>query len=499
VTSDAELFGELTAGAPAAPALVTEDGQAVTYGALPRRTDAWCRLLDGPGKALVVCFAGRDLATVLCYLAVLRLGHAVAMLDARISPAARDRFLTAYQPELLAWCPEDGSAPDPPAGYRHLGDVDSASVWGRSPGDRADRAEGRLHPDFALLLSTSGSTGNPKAVRLSYRNIASNSASIAASLRTTDADRVATALPLHFCYGLSVVSSHLLVGGGVAVLPQPATGRAFWRRFAEARCTGFPGVAPTYGMLSPRMSDLDQVPTLRVMTSSGSRLRTDLVLRFADYLRSRGGRLHVMYGQTEVTSRISCLDPEELPARAGSVGRAIAGGRVEIRSDGEPVPDGRRGEIVYSGPNVMLGYAESRGDLGLGDVTGGTLDTGDLGYLDDGFLYLTGRRKRIAKVYGLRISLDEIERLFEDAGTTAAVDGGDRGVLVFTDGLVEPLERARQPVATELGIPASLLTIRQVQRLPRTPNGKLDYPALTEPAPAPAPAASARVLARRRD
>jgi acyl-CoA synthetase (AMP-forming)/AMP-acid ligase II len=172
---------------------------------------------------------------------------------------------------------------------------------------------------------------------------------------------------------------------------------------------------------------------------------------------------------------------------------------VEIRSDGEPVPDGRRGEIVYSGPNVMLGYAESRDDLGLGDVTGGTLDTGDLGYLDGGFLYLTGRRKRIAKVYGLRISLDEIERLFEDAGITAAVDGGDRGVLLFTDGPVEPLERARQPVATELGIPASLLTIRQVQRLPRTPNGKLDYPALTEPAPAPARAPSARVLARRRD
>lgn len=476
MTDGPQLFAALTGGDPAAAALFTDDGGSITYAALPARTDPWCRLLEHRGKALVVCFAGRNLATALCYLAVLRLGHAVAMLDAGLAPAARQRFLAAYRPELLAWCPDDGTAAEPVVGYRHVGDVDDASVW-----RRADRQDGSLHPELALLLSTSGSTGNPKAVRLSYANIASNSASVAASLRTTEADRAATALPLHFGYGLSVLSSHLLVGGSAAVLPQRPTGLAFWRRFAAIGCTGFPGVAPTYEMLWPMVSELSRVPTLRVMTSSGSRLRTELVLRFADWLRQRGGRLHMMYGQTESTSRMTCLDPESLPERVGSVGRAIQGGRLEIRTGDERPPDGRSGDIVYFGPNVMLGYAASRADLALGDVTGGVLDTGDLGYLDDGFLYLTGRRKRIAKVLGLRLSLDDVERLFEHAGTVAATDAGDRGVLLVTDGPVEPLERARHSVAAQLGIPASLLTVRQVPRLPRTPNGKLDYRALTEP------------------
>jgi acyl-CoA synthetase (AMP-forming)/AMP-acid ligase II len=125
----------------------------------------------------------------------------------------------------------------------------------------------------------------------------------------------------------------------------------------------------------------------------------------------------------------------------------------------------------------MLGYAGGRADLALGDVTGGVLPTGDLGYIDGEFLYLTGRRKRIAKVLGLRISLDDVERLFEDAGVTAAVDGGDR-VLLFTDGPTERLESARVPVAAELGIPAALVTIRRVPALPRTANGKLDYRSL---------------------
>lgn len=464
MTTGPELFGLLTAGDPAAPALVDPDTGTTTYRELPARTDGWARALAADRKALVVCFAGRNPETVLCWLAVLRLGHAVAMLDAGAAPAARDRFLAAYEPDFVAWCPDDGSPPPAlPAGYHPHAEVGRAAVWRRAgePGTEP-------HPDLALVLSTSGSTGNPKAVRLSYRNVAANSASVAASLEVSDVDRAATSLPLHFGYGLSVVTSHLVAGASAATIAARPTGRGFWRRFAEARCTGFPGVAPTYAMLWPMVAVLDRVPTLRTMTSSGSRLRDDLVLRWAEHLDRRGARLFMMYGQTESTSRMTCLPPAELPARVGSVGRAIPGGRVSIVD----------GEIVYTGPNVMLGYAGGRADLATGDTTGGVLRTGDLGRLDGDLLYLTGRLKRIAKVLGLRVSLDDVERLFEDAGTVAVVDGGERGMLVYTDGPVEAVEKARHSVATELGVPAGLLTVRWVPVLPRTPTGKLDYRAL---------------------
>lgn len=468
------LFRALTAGEPGAPALLDPDVGTLPYAAVPASTDRWARALEADRKALVVCFAGRNLDTLLCWLAVLRLGHAVAMLDAGATGTARDRFLAAHQPDFVAWCPDDGAtAPAPPAGYRQHTEIGAATVW-----RRLSTSDTTPHPELALVLSTSGSTGNPKAVRLSYGNVAANSRSVAASLGLTAADRAATSLPLHFGYGLSVVTSHLISGASAALVAQRPTGRGFWRRFAETGCTTFSGVAPTFAMLWPTVSVLDRVPTLRTMTSSGSRLRDDLVLRFAERLAGRGGRLFMMYGQTESTSRMTCLDPARLPERVGSVGTAIPGGRLVIRDGAEAVADGRSGDIVYTGPNVMLGYAGSRVDLALGDVTGGVLDTGDLGYLDGGFLYLTGRRKRIAKIVGLRVSLDDVERLFEDAGAVAAVDGGDRGVLLFTDGPTGQLDKARHSVATELGIPASLLTVRRIEALPRTPNGKLDYDSL---------------------
>jgi acyl-CoA synthetase (AMP-forming)/AMP-acid ligase II len=472
--SGADLFTALAGGDRTAPALLDGDGTSVTYGQLAAWTDPWARALDSPRKALVVCFAGRSLPTLRFWLAALRLGHAAAMLDAGMSAAARDRFLAAYKPDLIAWCPDNGRAPAaPPAGYCAVDDpLPGARLW-----RRIHLPPGEPHPDLALVLSTSGSTGNPKAVRLSYRNVAANSASVAASLDVTPADRAATSLPLHFGYGLSVVGSHLIAGGSVAAIPDRPTGLAFWRRFATAGCTGFPGVAPTYELLFRMLPDLEKVAGLRVMTCSGSRLRDELVLRFADWLDRRGGRLYMMYGQTESTSRITCLHPQHLPERLGSVGTAIPGGSLSIADSPEQLPDGRSGEIIYRGPNVMMGYAEDRADLAPGNTTGGVLHTGDLGYLDRGFLYLTGRRKRIAKVLGVRISLDDVERLFEDAGTVAAVDGGDQ-LLLFTDGPIDRLEHARVPVAVKLGVPASLLTVRQIQALPRTPNGKLDYRSL---------------------
>jgi acyl-CoA synthetase (AMP-forming)/AMP-acid ligase II len=164
----------------------------------------------------------------------------------------------------------------------------------------------------------------------------------------------------------------------------------------------------------------------------------------------------------------------------GRAARAIPGGRLAIHGDGGSLPDRAAGEIVYTGPNVMLGYATSRQDLALGDTTGGVLHTGDLGYLDQGFLYLTGRSKRIAKVVGLRLSLDDVERLFDHAGMVTAIDGGEQGILLYTEDDPQKVERARYPVASELGIPASLLVVRHLRELPRTPTGKIDYRALAE-------------------
>jgi acyl-CoA synthetase (AMP-forming)/AMP-acid ligase II len=216
------------------------------------------------------------------------------------------------------------------------------------------------------------------------------------------------------------------------------------------------------------------LPTLRTMTQAGGRLDPELVRRLHGTLASRGVRLFVMYGQTEATARMSYVPPERLPEKAASIGIAIPGGELELRD----------GELVYRGPNVMLGYATSPADLELGDVQHGELRTGDLGRRDDdGFHYVTGRLKRFSKVYGLRVSLDELEDTLRPLAGPVAVTGDDERIVVTCEEADErSFESLREQLALRYKINVNTFVFRKVERLPRLASGKVDYSALGGPA-----------------
>jgi acyl-CoA synthetase (AMP-forming)/AMP-acid ligase II len=191
-----------------------------------------------------------------------------------------------------------------------------------------------------------------------------------------------------------------------------------------------------------------------------------------------GGRFFVMYGQTEAAPRITTLPHERLLEKLGSVGPALPGGRLSILDeDGASCPPGVPGRVVYDGANVMLGYAHGRPDLALGDVMGGRLETGDLGWLDvEGYLTLTGRSKRIAKLHGLRLNLEEVEARFAAAGEVAAAERGDK-ILLFT-AAPEVVSALVPVVAAEYKVPAASFGVRPQTTLPRKASGKIDYAAL---------------------
>jgi acyl-CoA synthetase (AMP-forming)/AMP-acid ligase II len=197
-----------------------------------------------------------------------------------------------------------------------------------------------------------------------------------------------------------------------------------------------------------------------MLTQAGGRMDPAMALRFAQQRP-----LVVMYGQTEASPRIAYLPPERLAEKAGSIGIAIPGGALRIAD----------GELIYTGPNVMLGYAESREDLARGDVQGGVLATGDLGHVDDdGFFFVTGRAKRIAKVYGQRINLDEVEAAVE--GPAGAVAGDDR-IDVFAERADATDARA---LAARFRLPPRALRLHAIERLPVQASGKVDYGALVD-------------------
>jgi acyl-CoA synthetase (AMP-forming)/AMP-acid ligase II len=418
-------------------------------------------------KSLVLLVLRNALDYVCVYLASIAAGHAVMIVDGAISGPQLLDYLEKYQPE---WCfaPHETNAELSSTGlYESVAaGVRQGCLWRR----RANTADGAIHRDLQLVLPTSGSTGNPKTVKLSELNITSNTADIVTTLSITEHDRAITSLPLYYVYGLSVLHSHLRAGASVVLTSRPIADPNFWRLVREFRCTSFSGVPLSYKIL--RQLQFWKVDDSRLsrMTQAGGKLDPEQVEYFREIMQARGGRFYVMYGQTEAAPRMTTLAHHDIPAKLGSVGKPLPSGRVSIR----PAPQAEEGlgEICYAGPNVMMGYAEHCKDLAAGDEMQGVLATGDLGYLDsDGFVYVCGRLKRIAKVAGTRVNLDDVERVARSYGQSAAVEDAGKIVIYVTSS--EPAERIGLLAA--IRVYPNLLRVVQVPELPLLRSGKIDY------------------------
>lgn len=463
----------LQAGAPDAVALRDPDGGTVSYAALRDRVATCAAGLGvGPGE-LVLHRIANTVGDVVVLLACLEAGATVALLDPGKDGAALQELLARYRPDAVI-CGTPGAA-SPGPGYGHGRPVlDAIALW------RADRPPaGTVDPLNALLLSTSGSTGSPKFVRLSRANLTANAHQIIDALAITPDDVACGHLALHYSYGLSVLLSHLAAGASVLVHGIGFMEAEFWRAARDAGCTSLPGVPFHYEML--RRLDLDRldVPTLQVCTQAGGKMSRRLIEHFARTLAARGGRFHVMYGQTEASPRMTTLAAHDVLDHPDSVGPALKGAQIRIENDGRAAATGEPGEVVYSGPNVMLGYALDRRDLAQGDVTGGVLRTGDVGHLDGaGRLFITGRLARFAKVLGLRLSLDEIEAGLAGTVPVAALDL-DGKLLVVAEGAGETwCEETRTALSERLNIHASFIRVVSRELLPRLASGKVDIAGL---------------------
>jgi acyl-CoA synthetase (AMP-forming)/AMP-acid ligase II len=445
---------DLLGGDADAPAIVTS-AASVDYAELAERIAAR-RAELGTDRRLVLLAGSNTIETVVTYLAALAGGHPVLLQPGDAGGATGlDGLIARYRPDVVVRAEADGAAPEIEelaAGSRHA-----------------------FHPELALLASTSGSTGSPKLVRLSRANVLSNASSIAEYLGLTPGDRAATTLPLHYCYGLSVVNSHLVAGGSLLLTDRSVVEPEFWSEFDAAGATSFAGVPYTYELLESTDFARRRLPTLRYVTQAGGRLAPERVRELARLGRERGFDVVVMYGQTEATARMAYLPPSLAETAAGAIGVPIPGGsfRIDTAVGGAP----GEGELVYAGPNVMMGYAETADDLARGPGLD-ELRTGDLARRrDDGLYEITGRLSRFVKSFGLRIDLDRVERLLGDDGIEARTVGIDERIAVFVRH-----ERfaaaARRAVQRHAGLPPHAFDVHAVAEFPRTANGKPDHAAL---------------------
>lgn len=439
-------------------ALSDEHGHPVAYGELAVAADAAARPLRA-GQVFGLCCANSRAGLAL-YLGALRRGAVPLMLDAGLSDPVRDALLQLYG--VGAWFDAAGQA------------------WHGEPDGAASPD---AHEELGLLLSTSGSTASPKLVRLSRANLAANAGSIAAYLEL-GADEVAiTTLPLHYSYGLSVVNSHLACGARIVLTEASVAQGEFWQRMRDESVTSLSGVPTLWRLLARLRFERMALPALRTLTQAGGRLEPAEIEALRLGAAKAGRRLYVMYGQTEATARIAYLPPERLQDKLGSIGVAIPGGELAVADNqGRLLPDGEaEGELLYRGPNVMLGYAESAADLSRGAEIE-WLRTGDLARRDaDGFHWITGRLKRFIKLFGHRINLDEIEQQLRARGLQVGVAGRDDRLQVALVGQsAEFCGTLARELAVQLRCAHLAVKVQSFDELPVGSNGKLLYGRLQE-------------------
>lgn len=262
----------------------------------------------------------------------------------------------------------------------------------------------------AEIIFTSGSTGKPKGVMISHKNLIANTGSIVEYLKLIRDDRMLVVLPFYYCYGLSLLHTHLRAGGSIVLNNSFMFLGNIIKNLIDYKCTGFAGV-PSHFQILLRKSDSFKktiFPDLKYVTQAGGKLATI----FMDEFRENFPKVKfiVMYGQTEATARLSYLPPDLLKKKKGSIGKEIPGVELKVvNENGKRIKPGETGEVIARGDNIMMGYfADEEGTKNT--IRNGWLYTGDLGTVDqDGYIFLTARKKEIIKVGGKRISPKEIE------------------------------------------------------------------------------------------
>lgn len=332
-----------------------------------------------------------------------------------------------------------------------------------------------IHPDIKVLLSTSGTTGSPKFVKLSDDNLVQNALSILDYLPVNSKDIAPLNLPVFYSYGLSVFTTNSIGGGQVVCGNRDVVQKEFWEDMERYGYTSVAGVPYVYEMLHRIGFHRREYPSLRYMTQAGGKLSDTLIQSFGSYLADRGKQFFVMYGQTEATARMAYMPPHDLLQKAGAIGRPIKGGQFSLAPD--------TNELLYTGPNVFGGYATTAADLASFERLP-VLHTGDVAVCDaDGYYYITGRLKRFVKLFGTRINLDEVEAILkqETAGETFACIGiEDKQLMVFHRQATLDDGTIRSLLARKLGLHPTAFKVQKVDDFPLTPNGKLDYTALQQ-------------------
>ena len=447
-------------------ACITPSAEHLTYGDLQSITER-IQSKTKPHK-LIFSICGNTIGSLAGYVSFVNNNDATLMLDAHMDRTAFGALYNTYQPSYI-WAPYGFDVPKEASLVYAERDY---QLWEMCANNTP------VHDDLSVLLTTSGSTGSPKLVRLSKKNLKSNARSIIEYLHITADERPVTGLPMYYSFGLSIINSHLLSGATLLLTPDSYVEREFWQFANKNNFTSFSGVPYTFEIMKKLKIWKQSMPTLRTLTQAGGKLSNELLQFFMETYHPQGVKFYLMYGQTEATARMSYLEPEYGLSKLGSIGKGIPGGHFSLVDDDGCVIVAANdvGELIYEGDNVSLGYAECAADLAKDDENHGVLHTGDLAYRDeDGFYFIAGRKKRFLKLFGNRISLDYVETLLKDKLKECVCVGNDSKLIIYTTDIDYDENGILDFIVNRTKILRSVFFVRHIDEIPRSESGKILY------------------------
>ena len=451
-------------------AIKDDSGYSLTYGEV-------CNIINQIAefklsRSVIFCLCESCAGSLIGYLAFENNGQVPLLLSANMDSGLRTNLEQTYLPSYY-WVPERKAVEI--AGEKLFSACGYVLI-------KTQNAPYPLHEKLSMLLTTSGSTGSPKLVRHKYGNLEANAANVANAFSWSVEEKGICDLPMNYTMGLNIINSYLVIGASVLMVKSNLMDPEFWKFIKEQEGTSFTGVPFSYEVMRRIGFDKMELPKLYTLAEGGGKLTDKMFKWIATFCKNSGKRFCATFGTSETSARMAFLNPVLALEKIGSIGKAIPNGELFLIDEVENEDGSATGELAYRGPNVTMGYALCREDLLKGDEFCGEYHTGDIAKRDaEGYYYIIGRKGRFLKLFGLRVSLDETERILKTQ--YPAVDfvctGDDKRMNIFvTD---EKLKDEIIPFISEkTNIHNSAFKVCTIGEIPRNEYGKIKFAELEE-------------------
>lgn len=413
---------------------------------------------------LVECYNSYE--SILSYISILSYGSVPLLVNEDLNEVFFKRYLLKFLPDFVVTKRKNFSKK-----YKLVKSINNLFFYKSKTKNKK-----KLFKDLAILLPTSGSTGSSKMVRISYKNLYSNTLDICNFLKIKKKDNAITTMPFSYTYGMSIINSHLMRGANIFVYSGSVIQKNFFDILKKFKITTFGGVPYIYKLLIKIGLERLKIKSLKYITHAGGALDSNSLLQLYRFCKQNNLEFISMYGASEATSRMSYLPFIDMKKKIGSIGKGLQNSFViKDQSNKKIIEPFKKGELVYEGDNVCLGYAHNWKDLALGDKNLSILMTGDEGFFDnEGFFYISGRKSRYIKLYGHRISLDEIEKSLNKKFTNCYVKFLDEKIIIFSNKNFH-IDVLTNFIFKRFNIKKNLIDFIKIKKIPYTLNKKIDY------------------------